>query len=112
MPAAIARRSCAVAFLFRCAELWFTSRSESVEGAGMIDVINRILEEGRDNDDLGAILEKVSEQLVAWGIPVRRATLNMPTIDPAAGVLSFQWSRTGDLIRLSMVFESCSHTRI
>jgi adenylate cyclase len=65
----------------------------------MIDVINRILEEGRDNDDLGAILEKVSEQLVAWGIPVCRTTLNMPTIDPAVGVLSFQWSREKGVMR-------------
>jgi hypothetical protein len=45
----------------------------------MIDLINRILEEGRDNDDLGAILEKVSEGLVAWGIPVCRTTLNPPS---------------------------------
>ena len=65
----------------------------------MIDLINRILEEGRDNDDLGAILEKVSEGLVAWGIPVCRTTLNMPTIDPAAGVLSFQWSREKGVMR-------------
>ena len=65
----------------------------------MIDLINRILEEGRDNDDLGAILEMVSEQLVAWGIPVCRTTLNMPTIDPAAAVLSFQWSREKGVMR-------------
>jgi adenylate cyclase len=65
----------------------------------MIDLINRILEEGRDNDDLGAILENVSEGLVAWGIPVCRTTLNMPTIDPAAGVLSFQWSREKGVMR-------------
>jgi hypothetical protein len=71
----------------------------TAEGAGMIDLINRILEEGRDNDDLGAILEKVSEQLVAWGIPVCRTTLNMPTIDPAVGVLSFQWSREKGVMR-------------
>ena len=65
----------------------------------MIDLINRILEEGRDNDDLGAILEMVSEQLVAWRIPVCRTTLNMPTIDPAVGVLSFQWSREKGVMR-------------
>ena len=71
----------------------------AAEGAGMIELINRILEEGRDNDDLGAILEMVSEQLVAWGIPVCRTTLNMPTIDPAVGVLSFQWSREKGVMR-------------
>lgn len=65
----------------------------------MIDLINWLLEEGRDNDDLGAILEKVSERLVALGIPVCRTTLNMPTIDPAAGALSFQWSREKGVMR-------------
>ena len=65
----------------------------------MIDLINWILEEGRDNDDLGAILEKVSERLVASGIPVCRTTLNMPTIDPAVEVLSFQWSREKGVMR-------------
>jgi adenylate cyclase len=63
----------------------------TAEGAGMIDLINWLLEEGRDNDDLGAILEKVSERLVARGIPVCRTALNMPTIDPVAAVLGFQW---------------------
>jgi hypothetical protein len=56
----------------------------TAEGAGMLDLINWILEEGRDNDDLGAILEKFSEWLVARGIPVCRTSLIMPTIDPAA----------------------------
>jgi adenylate cyclase len=65
----------------------------------MIDLINWIVEKGRDNDDWGAILEKVSERLLAWGIPVCRTTLNMPTIDPAAGVLSFQWSREKGVMR-------------
>jgi len=32
---------------------------------GTLDLINWILEEGRDNDDLGAILVKFSEWLVA-----------------------------------------------
>ena len=59
----------------------------------MIDLINWILEEGRDNDDLGVILEQASERFVASGIPLCRTTLNMPTIDPAAAVLRFQWSR-------------------
>ena len=41
----------------------------------MIELINWILEEGRDSDDLGAILEGMSERLVAQGIPVRRTNL-------------------------------------
>jgi adenylate cyclase len=65
----------------------------------MIDVINSILEDGRDIDDLGAVFEKFSERLVALGIPVCRTTLNMPTIDPVAAVLSFQWWRDKGLVR-------------
>jgi adenylate cyclase len=65
----------------------------------MLDLINRILEDGRNNDDLGAILEKFSEWLVARGIPVCRTSLNMPTIDPVAAVLSFQWSREKGVAR-------------
>jgi adenylate cyclase len=65
----------------------------------MIDLINAILEEGRDLDDLGAVFEKFSERLVALGIPVCRTTLNMPTIDPVVAVLSFQWWRDKGLVR-------------
>jgi adenylate cyclase len=59
----------------------------------MIELINWILEEGRDSDDLGAILKGFSERLVAQGIPLCRTTLYMPTIDPTAAVVSFLWSR-------------------
>jgi hypothetical protein len=58
----------------------------------MIELINWILEEGRDSDDLGAILKGVSERLVAQGIPLCRTNLSMPTIDPTAAVVSFLWS--------------------
>jgi len=58
----------------------------------MIELINWLLEEGRDSDDLGAILKEMSERLVAQGIPVRRTSLNMPTIDPTAAGLTFRWS--------------------
>jgi hypothetical protein len=39
---------------------------------------------------LGTILEKFSEWLVAREIPVFCTSLNIPTIDPVAAVLSFQ----------------------
>ncbi len=59
----------------------------------MIELINWILEEGRDSDDLGAILGGLSERLVAQGIPLCRTNLSMPTIDPTAAVLTFLWLR-------------------
>ena len=77
----------------------------------MLDLINWILEEGRDNDDLGAILEKFSEWLVARGIPVCRTSLNMPTIDPVAAVLSFQWSREKGVARSTFAPEDAGGTQ-
>ena len=59
----------------------------------MDELINWILEEGRDGDDLGAIVKGLSERLVAQGIPLCRTNLSMPTIDPTAALLRFVWSR-------------------
>jgi len=59
----------------------------------MIELINWILEEGRDGDDLGAILAGLSERLVARGVPLCRTTLLMPTLDPTAAVISYLWRR-------------------
>ena len=55
----------------------------------MNELINWILEQGRDSDDLGAIVKGLSERLVAQGIPLCRANLGMPTIDPTAALLRF-----------------------
>jgi adenylate cyclase len=59
----------------------------------MIELVNWILEEGLASDDLGAILEGLCERLVAFGIPLCRATVHTPTIDPTAAVVIFQWWR-------------------
>lgn len=64
----------------------------------MIELINWILEEGRESDDLGAILAGVCERLVALGVPLCRASLGIPTIDPTAAGLNFRWSRDGGSI--------------
>lgn len=59
----------------------------------MNDLINWILEEGRNSDDLGAILQGLSERFVAQGNPLCWTALTMPTIDPTAAALRFVWSR-------------------
>ena len=59
----------------------------------MDELINWILEEGRNSDDLGAIFKGISERLVAQGIPLFRTNLGMPTIEPTAALLRFKWSR-------------------
>jgi len=71
----------------------------------MIELINWILEEGRDSDDLGAIFTGVIERLVARGIPLCRANVSMPTIDPTAAVVSFRWSRDEGLTSASLTPE-------
>jgi adenylate cyclase len=59
----------------------------------MNELIRWILEEGRESDDLGAIVKGLSERLVAQGIPLCRTNVSMPTIDPTAALLRFAWSR-------------------
>jgi adenylate cyclase len=72
----------------------------------MNDLINWILEEGRDSDDLGAIVEGLSERLVAQGIPVCWTSLHMPAIDPTTAVLNFRWSRGKGLTRAAFTPEN------
>src|SRR5882757_369174 len=72
----------------------------------MNELINWILEEGRDSDDLGAIFKGFSERLVAQGIPLCRTYLNMPTIDPAAAMLRFTWSRDEGLTSAALSREA------
>jgi adenylate cyclase len=71
----------------------------------MIELINWILEEGLDSDDLGAILKGLCERLVAEGIPLCRATLGMPTIDPTAAVVNFLWWRDKGLTSAALTAE-------
>jgi adenylate cyclase len=59
----------------------------------MSELVDWILEEGLASDDLGAILEGFCERVVAQGIPLCRASLGMPTIDPTAAVVNFRWLR-------------------
>jgi adenylate cyclase len=68
----------------------------------MNELINWILEEGRDSDDLGAIVKGLSERLVARGIPLCRTSLGMPTIDPTAALLRFLWLRDKGLMSTAL----------
>jgi adenylate cyclase len=74
----------------------------------MNELINWILEEGRDSDDLGAIVRGLSERLVAQGIPLWSTSLFMPTIDPTAAVLRFVWSRDKGLTSTALSPEDSS----
>jgi adenylate cyclase len=72
----------------------------------MIDLVNWILEEGLRSDDLGAIFKGLCERLLAEGIPLCCATLGMPTIDPTAAVVEFQWWRDKGLIGTALTPEN------
>ncbi|HYM04023.1 MAG TPA: adenylate/guanylate cyclase domain-containing protein, partial [Stellaceae bacterium] len=56
-------------------------------------LIDWILNEGRESDDLEAILVGVSTRLVERGMPLCRVSLSMPTIDPAIAVIQHVWWR-------------------
>ena len=57
------------------------------------DLIDWILQQATAHDDLGALLAGTCERLVANGIPVWRASLDLPTIDPNARALMHKWWR-------------------
>ena len=65
-------------------------------------LIDWILAEGCNGDDLGAILVGVSQRLVAQGIPLCRANLSMPTIDPTTAVINLRWLRDEGLTRAAL----------
>lgn len=58
----------------------------------MTEILDWLLEEGRQSDDLGAIVDGLCRRLVAAGVPIRRGNLVFPTIDPTAAALRHVWS--------------------
>ena len=56
-------------------------------------LIDWILEQGTISDDLGALLTGIGERLLEFGVPVQRASLDLPTIDPSSRAISYKWWR-------------------
>lgn len=56
-------------------------------------LIDWILEQGTTSDDLGALLTGIGERLLESGVPVQRASLDLPTIDPNSRAISYKWWR-------------------
>ncbi len=59
------------------------------------DLIDWILRQATAHDDLGALLTGTCERLIAEGIPIWRASLDLPTIDPNSRALMHKWWRDG-----------------
>ena len=57
------------------------------------DLIDWILRYATANDDLGSLLSGVCERLVEAGIPIWRASLDLPTIDPNSRAITHKWWR-------------------
>ncbi|WP_165937960.1 adenylate/guanylate cyclase domain-containing protein [Methylobacterium segetis] len=57
------------------------------------DLIDWILRHALAQDDLGGLLTGICERLTARGIPVWRASLDLPTIDPHFRALTHKWWR-------------------
>lgn len=52
-----------------------------------------IVEQGLTGESLASLIEGACEQLVAAGLPIWRAYLVMPTIDPDQQAISLRWQR-------------------
>ena len=57
------------------------------------DLIDWVLRHATVHDDLGTLVTGVSERLVAAGLPIWRASLDLPTIDPIFRAVSHRWRR-------------------
>lgn len=55
--------------------------------------VDLVLREAVASDDLGALLATACGRLLADGVPLRRASLGMRTIDPTVRALSYVWRR-------------------
>jgi len=58
----------------------------------MTGIVDWLLEEGRQSDDLAAIVDGLCRRLAAAGVPIRRGNLTFPTIDPTIGAFRHVWS--------------------
>jgi adenylate cyclase len=57
------------------------------------DLIDWVLRHATAHDDLGTLVSGVAERLVAAGLPIWRASLDLPTIDPIFRAVSHRWWR-------------------
>ena len=57
------------------------------------DLVDWILRYATAHDDLGALLAGVCERLTAAGVPIWRASLDIPTIDPHSRAIAHKWWR-------------------
>lgn len=60
---------------------------------GEAELVAWLIEQGRDCDDLGAIVDGFAARLCALGLPLLRAMLSLPTIDPTSRAVSLVWRR-------------------
>jgi adenylate cyclase len=65
-----------------------------------------IVEQGLHGSSLGALFSGVAERLLAEGIPLVRAYLALPTVNPTIRVHTHCWTRQG-----GMVVDAVSHER-
>jgi adenylate cyclase len=64
-----------------------------MQGKDETDLIDWLLHQGRDSDDLGAVFAGACARLLSAGLPLWRASLAIPAIDPTLRALSFVWWR-------------------
>lgn len=62
------------------------------------DLIDRIIRYATAHDDLGPLLTEFCERLVGAGLPIWRASIDIPTIDPNSRALTHKWWRDRDAV--------------
>jgi adenylate cyclase len=72
----------------------------------MTNLESWIIEQGLCGSDIGSLLAGFSERLVARGIPLVRAYLALPTVNPSVRVYTHAWTRAA-----GTVIEGVSHDR-
>src|SRR5918912_2709900 len=74
----------------------------------MDDLVDWILREAITGDDLGAILSGFVQRIAARGVPLLRASIGMPALDPSVRGLSFVWWRGEDVSREELMHGAAS----
>lgn len=57
------------------------------------ELIAWLVNQARETDDLGVIVCGLADRWLAFGLPILRLSLSLPTIDPTSRALSFVWWR-------------------
>jgi adenylate cyclase len=62
------------------------------------NLVDWVLQYATTHDDLGALLTGLSERLLEAGMPIARASVSLPTLDPNARAVAYIWWRDRGIV--------------